>query len=318
MKRMTVISSVAIMCLVVSTNSKAQKSYCSGFEIPLEIGSSLKLKESGHNLSFMSATVGRLILENQTGKPLKQAALRISYLDGHGNTLFAIPYVGRYGPPAPYIFTSFLANIWTAAIAPGTKFALEGTNLLGTREIPKSAVVTEANLIFSDGSSVGSLDSIHEAFGDPVLSDLPDRFEFDASPFPLPDELRLSISIDARGRVVSVQFDSNSKLDEVAQEKIRSQVILWHFYPAIRHSYAATTDLNILLRFYRTDRPPLEPKCSVSFPDKFYDKYADVELRLEGSSQWSVWYGGHPAHGAFGGVEVQKIQASREPCNEPL
>ncbi len=310
MRRMSLLSGVIALSLSASSNSDAQKNHCSGFEVPVEVYSKLGLKALTHNLSFEPVTIGHLTLENQTGKSLKQVKLRISYLDEQGSVLFAVPYVGHFDRPDSFIFNSFLTNVWNDAIAPGEKFTLDGTNLLGAGALPRSAVVTEAHLVFSDGSSVGSLIATQPPFGDPILSELPDRFELDLPLRRLPDELRLSLSIDSRGRVVDVQFAAGTQLDEQSREKIRSQLKLWYFYPAIRHSNATAADLNVLLRFHRADIPALNPVCSLEYREKFFDKFVDVELRLDGSSRWQTWYGGHPAHGVFNGLEVRTFPAS--------
>jgi hypothetical protein len=121
---------------------------CRLTHIPLSMPPGLGLKVINHWLMFEPFVEGALYLRNDTGKPVSEIAILVTYEGQQGKPIFTIEYdahvTGR--DPRVTLFRPFLDNVLTRAVRPGEAFGLFGTSLLSTTTIPAKS---EAALIVS-------------------------------------------------------------------------------------------------------------------------------------------------------------------------
>jgi hypothetical protein len=292
---------------------------CQQGNVPIDSLPSSSVKVLAQGLSLGLFGRGWLTLRNQAQKRIKQLTIVVSYLDSDRKPIFAISYFGGTRGLTPDLeqTSPFIRVRLPHPIKPGETFSLEGTNLLSTKVMPVNSKVTDIHATFDDGTD--SLDfEPAQFFTDPMLSELPKYFEMPVGPRPLPDDLLVSIAIDAHGRVTRVESVGSGTLTVGLMDKIRSQLVLWSFYPATKQGWADETHLKLWLRFHPKPMPLPQPICPLSLPDSFPVTFAEVDLMAVDENRWQVMYGGYFAHAKFESVELFTVaHANRSSHVEP-
>jgi hypothetical protein len=280
---------------------------CAPTDIPFEVGEFAGLKVISNQISLGAHGGWRwLRLKNETGKTITRLLVLVSYLDSDGRQIFAIPYYGapRDAPDDMLKKHPYIKTVLNRPIAPGGVFILYGTNLISTTVSPTRAKVTFVAEDFDDASSnIGG----HAPVTDPMLLKTPLFFEMQADPDELPDELILAVNLDVRGRVKSVEFKQPGVLSDSMLSEIRSQIMLWSFFPATARGYAVQTDLNLLFRFHAAGIPFPAPVCPLKMSSTLPQTFVEVDIQAVGSGRWQVQYGWRYAHGEFETSEISTI-----------
>ncbi|MGA8220574.1 MAG: hypothetical protein WB780_02900, partial [Candidatus Acidiferrales bacterium] len=292
----------------------AQSTYhlgpCAPSDIPFEMGKFTSLKVISNQLSLGAYGIWRwLQLKNETGKTITRLLLLVSYLDSDGKPIFAIPYYGapEDAPEDVLMMHPYIKTVLNHPIKPGEVFNLQGTNLISTRISPTRAQVTVVDAAFDDNTN--SVEDVFPEFTNPMLLKTPQFFEMQASPDELPDELLLTIAVDVRGRVMGLEFKQPDTVSDAARAQIRSQVMLWSFFPATARSHAVQTELNLLFRFHDAGIPLPAPTCPLKMPDTLPRTFVEVDVRAKDSRRWEVQYGWEFAHGEFETTESSSSPA---------
>jgi hypothetical protein len=298
---------VLLLCLDIcvanpSVQTGVKPVVCEPVEWPVQMLSDSGLKVVRHWITLGVNQDASIVLQNETGKTIARLLVVVNYLDSEGKPIFAIPFLGGVGesPLELLQIRSFIKTVLDHPIRPGETFQLFGTNLESTRVSPARAEVT---LVDTESETGGNSVSIGDNATNPLLLRLPDFFQLQADISKLPDELLLTLEIDERGRVSSVQFEQSSKLEENAAQQIRSQLVQWLFFPATRGGWAVQEQLNLLLRFHERGFPLAAPMCPLNLSDKFPRTFVEIDLRRIDDQRWGVMYGGKDAHGRFGTIE---------------
>jgi hypothetical protein len=297
---------IAALCLLLAVRpslSDAQTAYnvgpCAPSNIPFATQEFARLKVVESQLSLGSFGSYRwLRLENETGKTIKRLLVVVSYLDSDGKLIFSIPFYGapKDAPPDMLMIHPYVKTVLNHPIRRGEVFTLLGTNLISTRIPPARAEVTLVDADFGDESSIiGG----HPTNTDLALLKTPQFFELQAEPAKLPDEMSLVITVNVRGHVTGVEPVHPETISDAVLGQIKSQLMLWSFFPATTRGYAVESELNLLFRFHEPRIPLPRPTCPLDMSGNLPRTFVEVDLQAIDSHRWQVQYGWHFAHGEF-------------------
>jgi hypothetical protein len=288
---------------------------CAPSNLPFATQEFGDLKVVDSQLSLGSFGVSRwLRLENETGKIINRLLVLVSYLDSDGKLIFSIPFYGaaQDAPEDMLMIHPHVKTVLNHPIRPGEVFTLGGTNLISTRIPPVRAKVTLIDADFGDESSIIPG---HPRNTDPALRKTPLFFELQADPAKFPDEMSLLITVDVRGRVTGVKAEQSENISDAVLEQIRSQLMLWSFFPATTRGYAVESELNLLFRFHEPRIPLPRPTCPLDMSANLPRTFVEVDLRATDSHRWQVQYGWQFAHGEF--VQMERSSPPAEITNSP-
>ncbi|MGA8224193.1 MAG: hypothetical protein WB780_21280 [Candidatus Acidiferrales bacterium] len=194
----------------------------------------------------------------------------------------------------------YVKTVLNHPIRPSEVFTLFGTNLISTRIPPTRAEITKVDEDFGDESNIAGAPSTNT---DPALLKTPQFFELQAEPAKLPDEMSLVITVNVRGHVTGVTPVHQETISDVVLEQIKSQLMLWSFFPATLRGYAVESELNLLVRFHEPRIPLPRPPCPLDMSAKLPRTFVEVDLQAIDSDKWQVRYGWWFAHGEFEQME---------------
>jgi hypothetical protein len=315
---------IAVLCLLLAVRpslSDAQTAYnvgpCAPSNIPFATQEFAHLKVVESQVSLGSFGSYRwLRLENKTGKRVKRLLVMISYLDSDGKLILSIPFYGaaQDAPEDMLMIHPYVKTVLNHPIRPGEVFTLFGTNLISTRIPPTGAEVTKVDADFGDeSSSMGA----YSTNTDPALLKTPQFFELQADPAKLPDEMSLVITVNVRGHVTGVKPVNQEGISDVVLEQIKSQLMLWSFFPATTRGYAVESELNLLVRFHEPRIPLPRPSCPLDMSANLPRTFVEVDLQAIDGHKWQVQYGWEFAHGEFEQMEssISRAKVTKGPID---
>jgi hypothetical protein len=220
--------------------------------------------------------------------------------------IFSIPFYGaaQDAPEDMLMIHPYVKTVLYHPISPGEVFILFGTNLISTRIPPARAEVTLIDANFGDESSIIGRPSRRT---DPALLKTPQFFELQADPVKLPDEVPLAITVNVRGHVTGVKPVHPENISAAVLEQIKSQLMLWAFFPATTRGYAVESELNLLFRFHEPRIPLPRPSCPLDMAANLPRTFVEVDLQAIDSHSWQVQYSWQFAHGEFEQMESSTI-----------
>jgi hypothetical protein len=240
----------------------------------------------------------RLALQNETGRTIVKLTVLVNYLDSNGKSIYSVPFFGALdeSAPPPKALRPYIRTILRKRVAPHETFPLWGTNLQSTRVASARAEVTYVQI--EDDQSNGGF-TISDPSTEPLLFKSPEWFEMHVGSAKLPDETWVNLSIDERGRVKNVEVEPvpADVGDRVGQ--IKSQLMLWSFFPATRGFSAVKSQQVLWLRFHDEGFPLPAPICPLALSSEHSQTFVEVDLSRVSEEHWEVRYAGHYARGRF-------------------
>lgn len=310
---------VAIFGSALSSKPTPGAKTCTASNIPVSMLGDSGLKVTSNQMSLSAFGVFRWLgLRNDTGKTITRLIILVTYLDSTGRPVFAIPfYAGRKDSAEDMLMKHpFIKTVLNRPVKPGQDFGLEGTNLISTKTLPVRAEVTLVDEEFDDETS--RLISAGTEFTNPILLRTPQYFELKADSDSLPAAMPLSVRVDDRGNVDAVDFQPQNSVSDAVLSQIRSQVMLWKFFPATLGGAAVKSDLNLLFRFHDAGIPFPAPTCPLEMNDTIPRTFVEVDLQVITGQKWQVQYGWQYAHGLFQTIESINSSMLRHDHNHSL
>jgi len=240
----------------------------------------------------------RLALRNETGRTIVGLTVIVNYLDASGKSIYSVPFFGAIdeSAPLPKGLRPYIRTILRKRVAPHETFPLWGTNLESTRVAPARAEVTYVQ-IEDDQSNAGF--TISDPSTEPLLFKSPEWFEMHVGSAKLPDETWVNLSIDERGRVKNVEVEPVPADVGDLVGQIKSQLMLWSFFPATRGFSAVKSQQVLWLRFHEEGFPLPAPICPLALSSEHSQTFVEVDLSRVSEEHWEVRYAGHYARGRF-------------------
>jgi hypothetical protein len=240
----------------------------------------------------------RLALRNETGRTIVSLTVIVNYLDASGKSIYSVPFFGALdeSAPSPKGVRPYIRTILRKPVAPHEAFPLWGTNLESTRVAPARSEVTYVQI--EDDQSNGGF-TISDPSTEPLLFKSPEWFEMHVGSAKLPDETWVNLSIDDRGRVKNVEVEPVPADVSDLVGQIKSQLMLWSFFPATRGFSAVKSQQVLWLRFHEEGFPLPAPICPLALSSEHSQTFVEVDLSRVSEEHWEVRYAGHYARGRF-------------------
>lgn len=186
-----------------------------------------------------------------------------------------------------------------------------------TTRIPTKAEVSVIDIQVADMNiTVGGVGTFQS---DPILEQAPaDYFQLATSPDSLPHDTLMKLSISPRGTVTNVDFASETEPRDPILTPVMNELRRWRFSPAIRDGFGISSHLFVLLRFRRTDEPPVLD-CFIGQGDKYPTTFVIVTLEPVPSlkGRWRFFYDKYQVNGWKGPFLGQQMFESTPWTSKP-